>query len=100
MSEVSGRWVNDEEDHLHGDLVDTLDETEAHQRDPVAGPDGCTVAVRAAGLRPWQPLSIVVTAGQRSDSPQFQAVLEAIAVPRTSPGRALKTASYKIATGR
>src|ERR1700760_3442143 len=24
MSEVSGRWVNDEEDHLHGDLVDPL----------------------------------------------------------------------------
>jgi hypothetical protein len=20
MSEVSGRWINDEEDHLHGDL--------------------------------------------------------------------------------
>jgi len=30
----------------------------------------------------------VITAGQRGDSPQFQAVLEAIAVPRTGPGRA------------
>jgi transposase len=30
----------------------------------------------------------VITAGQRGDSPQFQAVLEAIAVPRLGPGRA------------
>jgi len=30
----------------------------------------------------------VITAGQRGDSPQFQAVLEAISVPRTGPGRA------------
>jgi len=30
----------------------------------------------------------VVTAGQCGDSPQFQAVLEAIAVARTGPGRA------------
>ena len=30
----------------------------------------------------------MITAGQRGDSPQFQAVLEAIAVPRLGPGRA------------
>ena len=30
----------------------------------------------------------MITAGQRGDSPQFQAVLEAIAVPRTRPGQA------------
>jgi hypothetical protein len=30
----------------------------------------------------------VITAGQRGDSPQFQAVLEAIRVPRVGPGRA------------
>jgi transposase len=34
-----------------------------------------------------KPLSIVITAGQRGDSPQFQAVLEAIAVPRQGRGR-------------
>ena len=33
-----------------------------------------------------KPLSIVITAGQRGDSPQFQAVLAGIRVPR--PGRA------------
>lgn len=34
-----------------------------------------------------KPLSIVVTAGQRGDSPQFAAVIEAIRVPRPGPGR-------------
>jgi transposase len=34
-----------------------------------------------------KPLSIVITAGQRGDSPQFQAVLDGIAVPRQGPGR-------------
>nr|WP_203665997.1 IS5 family transposase [Streptomyces parvus] len=34
-----------------------------------------------------KPLSLLVTAGQRHDSPQFQPVLESIRVPRTGPGR-------------
>ena len=34
-----------------------------------------------------KPLAILITAGQRGDSPQFTAVLEAISVPRTGPGR-------------
>jgi transposase len=34
-----------------------------------------------------KPLSIVVTAGQRGDSPQFRAVLEGIGVPRQGRGR-------------
>lgn len=34
-----------------------------------------------------KPLSIVITAGQRGDSPQFQAVLDGIRVPRPGPGR-------------
>jgi transposase len=33
-----------------------------------------------------KPLSIIVTAGQRGDSPQFQAVLNAIWVPRAGGG--------------
>jgi transposase len=33
-------------------------------------------------------LSIVITAGQRGDSPQFTAVLDQISVPRLGPGRA------------
>jgi transposase len=34
-----------------------------------------------------KPLPIVITAGQRGDSPQFQAVLDGIRVPRLGPGR-------------
>jgi transposase len=34
-----------------------------------------------------KPLSIVITAGQRGDSPQFTTVLDAIRVPRPGPGR-------------
>jgi transposase len=34
-----------------------------------------------------KPLSVVITAGQRGDSPQFQAVLDGIRVPRLGPGR-------------
>lgn len=34
-----------------------------------------------------RPLSLVVTAGQRADVSQLEAVLDAIAVPRVGPGR-------------
>jgi transposase len=34
-----------------------------------------------------RPLSILVTAGQAGDSPQFEPVLDAIHVPRVGPGR-------------
>jgi transposase len=34
-----------------------------------------------------RPLSVLVTAGQRGDSPQFAAVLQGIRVPRCGPGR-------------
>jgi transposase len=34
-----------------------------------------------------KPLSLLVTAGQRHDSPQFQPILEAIRVPRLGLGR-------------
>ncbi|MFC8866566.1 transposase [Streptomyces sp. NPDC057148] len=34
-----------------------------------------------------KPMSIVVTAGQRGDSPQFEPVLDKIRVPRLGPGR-------------
>jgi len=35
-------------------------------------------------------LSVVITAGQRGDSPRFEPVLEAIRVPRLGPGRPRK----------
>ncbi|WP_370444248.1 transposase [Streptomyces sp. Root264] len=34
-----------------------------------------------------KPMSIVITAGQRGDSPQFEPVLEKVRVPRIGPGR-------------
>ncbi|MGV9779779.1 hypothetical protein ACWDS7_48225, partial [Streptosporangium sp. NPDC003464] len=34
-----------------------------------------------------QPMSIVITAGQRGDAPQFEAVPGRIRVPRLGPGR-------------
>jgi transposase len=49
---------------------------------------GLTTKIHLACEQGQKPLSIVITAGQRGDSPQFQAVLEAIAVPRLGPGRA------------
>ena len=47
---------------------------------------GWTTKIHLACEQGQKPLSIVITAGQRGDSPQFQAVLEAIAVPRPRPG--------------
>ncbi|MGV9844999.1 IS5 family transposase [Streptomyces fungicidicus] len=52
------------------------------QRNPSRG--------RAGGEQEKKPLSVVITAGQRGDSPQFEPVLEAIRVPRLGPGRPRK----------
>ena len=49
---------------------------------------GLTTKVHLACEQRQKPLSIVITAGQRGDSPQFQAVLEGIAIARTGSGRA------------
>jgi transposase len=70
------------------------------QREPpggvVAEPDdhglgrsrgGLTTKVHLAVEQGQKPLSLVITAGQRGDSPQFQAVLERIRVPRVGRGR-------------
>ena len=48
---------------------------------------GLTTKVHLACEQRQKPLSVVITAGQRGDSPQFQAVLEGIRVPRPGPGR-------------
>jgi hypothetical protein len=62
---------------------------------------GLTSKVHLACEQRQKPLSIVITAGQRGDSPQFQAVLERIRVrrtggghPRTRPGRVLADKAY------
>ena len=48
---------------------------------------GLTTKVHLACEQRQKPLSVVITAGQRGDSPQFQPVLGRIAVPRPGPGR-------------
>ncbi|MFC9977023.1 IS5 family transposase [Spirillospora sp. NPDC127200] len=49
---------------------------------------GLTTKIHLACEQGQQVLALLVTAGQRGDSPQFRPVLEAIAVPRIGPGRA------------
>ncbi|MFI9605109.1 transposase [Streptomyces sp. NPDC052043] len=48
---------------------------------------GLTTKLHLAVEQGRKPLSLLVTAGHRHDSPQFQPVLEAIRVPRIGPGR-------------
>ncbi|MDT0354100.1 IS5 family transposase, partial [Pseudonocardia charpentierae] len=48
---------------------------------------GLTTKLHLACEAGQRPLSLIVTAGQAGDSPQFEAVLEAIRVPRSGRGR-------------
>jgi transposase len=48
---------------------------------------GLTTKLHLAVEQRQKPMSIVVTAGQRGDSPQFDVVLGRIRVPRLGPGR-------------
>ncbi|MFH9959524.1 IS5 family transposase [Streptomyces roseolus] len=48
---------------------------------------GFSTKLHLAVEQDQEPMSLVVTAGQRGDSPQFEAVLEKIRVPRLGPGR-------------
>lgn len=48
---------------------------------------GFTTKIHLVCEQGQRPLSLLVTAGQRGDSPQLVAVLEGIRVPRTGPGR-------------
>ncbi|WP_420719479.1 IS5 family transposase [Streptomyces sp. RTd22] len=46
-----------------------------------------TTKIHLAVEQGQKPLSVLITAGQRGDSPQFGPVLEAIRGPRLGPGR-------------
>ncbi|WP_165396339.1 IS5 family transposase [Streptomyces sp. F001] len=48
---------------------------------------GLTTKLHMAVEQDQKPMSLVITAGQRGDSPQFQVVLGRIRVPRLGPGR-------------
>ncbi|MEU2026842.1 IS5 family transposase [Streptomyces sp. NPDC016469] len=58
-------------------------------RDPGLGRSrgGFTTKLHLAVEQGQKPTAIVVTAGQRGDSPQFELVLEKVRVPRRGPGR-------------
>ncbi|WP_331731968.1 IS5 family transposase (plasmid) [Streptomyces avidinii] len=51
---------------------------------------GLTSKIHLAVEQSQKPLSVVITAGHRGDSPQFEPVLEAIRVPRIGLGRPRK----------
>ncbi|MGG2460132.1 transposase [Streptomyces sp. RGM 3693] len=51
---------------------------------------GLTSKILLAVEQGQKPLSVVITAGQRGDSPQLEPVLEAIRVPRLGLGRPRK----------
>jgi hypothetical protein len=68
---------------------------------------GLTTKLHLAVEQGQRPLSIVVTAGQRGDSPQFAAVLGGIRVsrpaggrPRTRPDRVLADKAYSAKANR
>ncbi|MFF5968750.1 IS5 family transposase [Streptomyces collinus] len=74
----------------HGDLQKeppggVVTEPRDHELGRLRG--GFTTKLHLAVEQGQKPLSIVVTAGQRGDSPQFEAVLEKIRVPRVGVGR-------------
>jgi transposase len=48
---------------------------------------GLSTKIHLATEQGQKPLSILITAGQRGDSPEFTAVLDQIRVPRPGPGR-------------
>ncbi|MFJ8364607.1 IS5 family transposase [Streptomyces sp. NPDC093984] len=48
---------------------------------------GLTTKLHLATEQGQKPMSVVVTAGQRGDSPQFEPVLEKVRVHRIGPGR-------------
>ena len=48
---------------------------------------GLSTKIHLACEQRQRPLAVIITAGQRGDSPQFIPVLEAIRVPRPGPGR-------------
>lgn len=48
---------------------------------------GFTAKLHLAVEQGQRPMSIVITAGQRGDSPQFESVLKKVRVPRIGPGR-------------
>ncbi|WP_248002759.1 IS5 family transposase [Streptomyces sp. RLB1-33] len=60
---------------------------------------GLTTKLHLAVEQGQKPLSLVITAGHRHDSPQFQNVLDRVSVPRVGPGRP-RTKPHKVRADR
>ena len=82
--------------HAHQHAAGARPVWQAQVEPPVGEPDdhglrrsrrGPTTKLHLAVQQGQKVLALVVTAGQRGDSPQFQPVLERIRVPRLRPGR-------------
>jgi transposase len=84
----------------------------ALQREPPGGVDtepadhglgrsrgGLTTKLHFAVEQGQKPLSLVITAGHRHDSPRFQNVLDRVSVPRIGPGRP-RTKPHKVRADR
>ena len=69
-------------------LQSLADAASARGRCPQAGrPAEGVAGLHLAVEQRQKPMSVVITAGQRGDSPQFEAVLEKVRVPCVGPGR-------------
>ncbi|MFF3334141.1 transposase [Streptomyces sp. NPDC002888] len=81
-STLPGRGKGDLQKELPGGIV-------AEPVDHGLGRSRCglTTKVHLAVEQRQKPMSIVITAGQWGDSPQFEAVLGCVRVPRLGPGR-------------
>jgi hypothetical protein len=69
---------------------------------PWASRGGWTTKLHLGCEQGRKPLSILITAGQRGDSPQFTAVLDRIRVPRLAarPDRVLADKAYSAKSNR
>ncbi|MFG3193793.1 IS5 family transposase [Streptomyces omiyaensis] len=61
--------------------------TEPDDHGPGRSRGGFTTTLHLAVEQGQKPMAIVITAGQRGDSPQFEPVLNKVRVPRIGPGR-------------
>ncbi|MFB7189403.1 transposase [Streptomyces sp. NPDC056230] len=61
--------------------------TEPRDHGPGRSRDGFTTKLHLAVEQGQKLMSIVITAGQCGDSPQFEPVLKRVRVPRAGPGR-------------
>ncbi|MGW7327379.1 transposase [Streptomyces sp. NPDC054840] len=78
---TDGQWAALEKEPPGGEFTEPGDHGLGRSR------GGFTTKLHLAVEQGQRPMSIVITAGQRGDSPQFEPVLAKVCVPRIGPGR-------------